>query len=93
VLDRLRTLYRRIRIWRWRRKLLQVYAREARIRYGLGPGISPTMYAYDRALDEGLGVIVEEDGNWEFRWIWPDQSVDLEGKVVLEMDATDGDSA
>jgi len=68
LLDRLRCRYRSWRVRRRRRRLLSAYAKVGRIRYGLGPGISPIFYAYDRLQDEGLATI--EDG--ELDWHWPE---------------------
>ena len=73
---RLREAYRRWRVRRRRRKLLYAYAKVARIRYGLGPGFSPLMFAYDRVTSEGLADIVEGPEAEEPRldWDWPEEA-------------------
>jgi len=45
--------FRELRVRRRRHKLVMVYAKEARVRHGLGPGLSPLLYAYDRRVDDG----------------------------------------
>jgi hypothetical protein len=59
-----------LRVRRRRHKLVMVYAKEARVRHGLGPGISPLLYAYDRLYREGLATPTE-DG---LEWHWPEGS-------------------
>lgn len=61
----------RLRI-RWRRhRLVMAYAKVGQRRYDLG-GLSSVMFAYDRILNEELAVIVENDGDREFVWQWPE---------------------
>lgn len=62
---------KRLRI-RWRRhRLVMAYAKVGQRRHGLG-GLSSVMFAYDRILNEELAVIVENDGDREFVWLWPE---------------------
>lgn len=61
---------RELRVRRRRHKLVMVYAKEARVRHGLGPGLSPLLYAYDRLYREGLATPTE-DG---LEWHWPEGS-------------------
>lgn len=68
LVDHLRRAWRRWRINRRRSKLLRAYAKIGRVQHDLGPGLSPTMYAYDRVTSEGLAVLV--DG--ELVWLWPE---------------------
>lgn len=85
MIERLRRIYRHWRVRRRRRKLLAAYARVERLRYGLGPGFSPTIHAYSRLIDEGLAVIVEtDDGESELRWLWPEDAPDLEGGASVQ---------
>lgn len=67
MFSRLRERYQRWRVRRRRHKLLMAYAKVGRVRHDLGPGLSPTMYAYDRVTSEELAVIA--DG--ELVWLWP----------------------
>lgn len=68
--DALRERYRQWRIQRRRWKLLRAYARVARARYGLGPGFTPLIYAYERVLEEGFAEFTSEG----FEWRWPEQT-------------------
>jgi len=61
-----------LRVRRRRHKLVMAYAKEGRIRYGLGPGFTPTMYAYGRLEDEGLATLTG-DG---LEWHWPEDDVE-----------------
>lgn len=70
-----RDRYRRWRVGRRRRKLIALYGKEARVRYGLGPGFTQTMYAYERLTDEGLADFEREDGETRLSWNWPDEEV------------------
>ncbi|WP_042662538.1 hypothetical protein [Haloferax sp. ATB1] len=63
-----RGILEEFRIRRRRHKLVMVYAKEARVRHGLGPGVSPILYAYDRLYREGL-TTPTEDG---LEWHWPE---------------------
>jgi len=79
VLDRLRTAYQRWHVRRRRRKLLAAYAEVGRRRHDLGPGLSSTLFAYDRVLSEGLAVIVDDfESGHELCWIWPEDDAVLE---------------
>jgi len=64
-----RAFLEELRIRRRRRKLLMVYAKEARVRHGLGPGLSPLLYAYDRLYREGLATPTED----RLEWHWPER--------------------
>ena len=55
-----------LRVCRRRHKLVMAYARESRIRYGLGPGLSPLLYAYDRLYREGLATPTEDGLEWHW---------------------------
>jgi hypothetical protein len=59
---------RRILVWAARHRLLMLYAREARFRHGLGPGVTPLMAAYRRLEEEGLASLSDHGLNWH----WPD---------------------
>lgn len=61
---------RELRVRRRRHKLVMAYAKVGRVRYGLGPGFSPLLYAYDRLYREGLATPTE-DG---LEWHWPEGS-------------------
>ena len=61
---------RKLRVRRRRHKLVMAYAKVGRVRYGLGPGLSPLLYAYDRLAREGLATPTE-DG---LEWHWPEGS-------------------
>lgn len=56
---------------------MNAYAKVGKARYGLGPGFSPTLFAYGRLTGEGLATIVETEDGAELVWHWPD-----EGKEV-----------
>lgn len=60
-LQELRVRYRR-------HKLVMAYAKVGKVRYGLGPGFSPLLYAYGRLDDEDLATLTE-DG---LEWHWPE---------------------
>jgi hypothetical protein len=51
-----------------RHRLQGLYAREAQLRHGLGPGLSDVMHAYRRLEEDGLAT-VRDDG---LEWHWPD---------------------
>ena len=74
MLDRLREHYQRWRVTRRRQKLLAAYTKIGRAQHGLGPGLSPTLYAYDRVLDEGLATIERADDEEKavLVWHWPE---------------------
>lgn len=75
LVERLRQGWRAWKIKRQRSKLRSAYAKVGRIRYGLGPGFSPTLYALDRLTSEGLASITT-DG--DLIWHWPEN--DTAGK-------------
>lgn len=72
----IRDAYRRWRVRRRRRKLLSAYATVGRVRHDLEPGLSPSMYAYDRVQSEGLADIVTDSDEEEAHlvWHWPEQA-------------------
>lgn len=77
--DQLRTAWHRVQNWverrrikRRRRKLVEAYAQVGEARYDLGPGFSPTMFAYDQLLNGGLIVIVEDGETRRMVWNWPE---------------------
>lgn len=75
--------WNRWRVKRKRQKLLAAYAKVGRVQHDLGPGFTPTMFAYDRVLDDGLAVIAERDGEKELIWLWPEHE-SLERDALLE---------
>jgi len=75
MLERIFYRIHRWRVKRRRRKLLSAYAKIGRIRHDLGPGISPTLYAYDRVCSKGLAdIVVHSDGEVDLVWHWPEES-------------------
>jgi hypothetical protein len=55
------------------------YAKVGRYRYGLGPGLSPLLYAYDQLTNDGLMFVVEADGEETLVWRWPEGTTDVQG--------------
>ena len=90
TLDSVQDWITRRRIERRRRKLVSAYAKVGRVRHGLGPGLSPTMYAYDQLLQEGLMVVVEDGDSRRMVWNWPE---DADGRVVAEAEPRDDEQA
>ena len=86
MLERLREAYRRWRVRRRRKKLIYAYAKVGRRRYGLGPGFSPLLFAYDRVTNEGLASITT-DG--DMIWHWPEDAADsVQVEVKDDVDET-----
>lgn len=73
MLNWLRTRYRRWRIQRRRRKLLDAYAEVFKRRHGKPVGFTPIMAAWDYAERDGL-LTRHEDGCIE--WHWPEDATD-----------------
>ena len=85
MFSRLRERLERWRVKRRRQKLLSAYAKVARVRYDLGPGFSPMLFALDRITSEGLAILV--DG--ELRWVWPNDTLDEATGLHTDEDVVD----
>lgn len=70
MLSSLRERWQRWRVRRRRHKLVMAYAKVGRHRYGLGPGFSPTLFAYDTLAREGLADVTEDGLDWH----WPEDT-------------------
>lgn len=55
---------------------MQAYAEVGKAKHDLGPGFSPTMYAYDRLFEEGILVTVESGDSRQIMWTWPEERND-----------------
>ena len=75
-IERLTSWIKRRKIKRRRRRLVAAYAKVGRAKHDLGPGFSPTMYAYDQLFSDGILVSVETDTGRQIVWTWPDERND-----------------
>ncbi|QLH77422.1 hypothetical protein HZS55_08990 [Halosimplex rubrum] len=80
MIDRLRDAYRRWRVRRRRSKLQRAYAKVGEIRHDLGPGFTPTLFAYGQLTNEGLASLVETEDGAELDWYWPEDELDTESR-------------
>ncbi len=75
-------LIRRVAMWRVKRrreKLMKCYRKEFKIRHNKSSGLSPILYSYYRADDEGVMTIEpDEDGDLVKTWKWPENAHDVD---------------